>query len=370
VVVSFAVDDGGKMGIRLPVEGMDEVSNRELQVFDPAVSVVIPAFQAHEHIQRALESVFAQSFRKFEVIVVNDGSPNTELLEQALHPYRDRIRYMKQENRGPSGARNAAVLAARGPYIAFLDSDDVWFPNHLAEQMRRLEADLVLDLIYADSVLVRGECPIGHAFGSEPQSPPVTFEALLREKCTVGTSSTVARREALIEAGLFDERFRRCEDFDLWLRMAFGGSKMDFRTDPGVYHYLTEHSLSSDNYLLKRARIEVYEKTAATLAITEQQRGLIRSLVDKTEAECQKDQLRRQLEAGNYGGALDAAVRARSLSRRNWKLDAAVIGLRWLPGIFRIFHRLHRWWIETRTRNRWDHAARKLTTPPRPTQVH
>ena len=71
-------------------------------------------------------------------------------------------------------------------------------------------------------------------------------------------------REALIEAGLFDERFRRCEDFDLWLRMAFGGSKMDFRTDPGVYHYLTEHSLSSDNYLLKRARIEVYEKTAAT----------------------------------------------------------------------------------------------------------
>ena len=104
------------------------------------VSVIIPAYNTAAYITETLDSVFAQTFKDFEVIVVNDGSPDTEDLERVLQPYRARIVYVKQENRGVSGARNAGILRARGEFLAFLDSDDVWLPDYLAEQMKFLEA--------------------------------------------------------------------------------------------------------------------------------------------------------------------------------------------------------------------------------------
>src|SRR5947209_18801381 len=103
----------------------------------PAVSVIIPAYNAAQYIGEALDSVFAQTFTDYEVIVVNDDSPDTAELERALAPYRERVVYIKQENRGPGGARNTAILKARGECVALLDSDDVWLPTFLAEQMER-----------------------------------------------------------------------------------------------------------------------------------------------------------------------------------------------------------------------------------------
>src|SRR5262245_38133059 len=96
---------------------------------DPVVSVVIPAFQAGHEIGAALASVFAQTFRDFEVIVVNDGSPDVTELDVALAPYRSRIRYLAQRNKGPAAARNRGIREARGRYIAFLDADDEWWPE-------------------------------------------------------------------------------------------------------------------------------------------------------------------------------------------------------------------------------------------------
>jgi len=318
----------------------------------PLVSVVIPAYAAHAVIARALDSVFSQTYPNLEVLVVNDGSPDTDLLEACLQPYLARIRYIKQENQGPSGARNVGVAAARGYFVAFLDSDDAWLPHHVETQVRLLTSGDGLDLAYADSMLIESEQPIGHAFGSEPQKPPVTFEALLREDCTVGTSSTVARRQSLVDAGLFDPRFRRCEDFDLWLRMRFRGARMDFSPDPGVRHYLSVGSLAHDTYLLKRDRIEVYRKTAATLPISDTQRSLIQSLIAKTEANCQKDLLKDYLRSRDYKNALAAAEAARRLSPHEWRLRAAVFGLRKMPSVFRQYHRLHERLLQLRGRVR------------------
>jgi glycosyltransferase involved in cell wall biosynthesis len=159
----------------------------------PLVSVVIPAYLCSKRIARSLESVLAQTYRNFEILLVNDGSPDIDALEAALAPYATRIRYLKQENRGPGGARNAGILASHGKYVAFLDSDDAWLPGHLAQQVAMLQADSALDLVYADSILMEGDNVAGHAFGSEPQAPTVTFEALLTEACTIATSSAVVR---------------------------------------------------------------------------------------------------------------------------------------------------------------------------------
>src|ERR1035437_5179427 len=174
----------------------------------PLVSVIIPFYDADDHIGAALESVFAQSFQKFEVIVVNDGSPDNEPLQRALRPYLSRIIYMSQENRGPSAARNAAIRRAQGELLAFLDSDDTWLPEYLSEQTKLLQASPSLDLIYCDAFLVGDPVSAGKTFMQIcPSNGPVTFKSLLTEETQVPTSGTVARRECVISAGLFDERF-------------------------------------------------------------------------------------------------------------------------------------------------------------------
>jgi len=95
----------------------------------PRVSVIVPAYNTAPFIAETLDSVFAQSMADFEVIVVNDGSPDTPALEQALLPYRARIRYIVQSNGGLSAARNTAIRASGSELVAFLDSDDVWEPD-------------------------------------------------------------------------------------------------------------------------------------------------------------------------------------------------------------------------------------------------
>jgi glycosyltransferase involved in cell wall biosynthesis len=302
----------------------------------PTVSVIIPAYNTAGLIAECIDSVLAQTYRGFEIIVINDGSPDTELLERALAPHQQQIRYLRRENGGPSGGRNLGILQAAGNYIAFLDSDDEWFPQHLSEHMSMLEQDPSLDLVYADYVLVRDGRRVGHGFGLEPQHPPVSFEKILTEECTVGTSSTVAKRQALIDAGLFDERFRCCEDFDLWLRMSFRGAKIGYHRGLHMLHRLAPESLSGNRYTMKRARIEVYRKTAS-LPLSAAQRALIDSLIQKNEAECQTDLVKQHLHEREYSKALQAAKLA-SQTKRNWKMRATVLGLQKLPAVFRCCH--------------------------------
>src|ERR1700730_13450106 len=192
----------------------------------PLVSVVIPAYQAAGRIRGTLDSVFAQTYPNVEVVLVNDGTPDTEALEEAIRSYGERLRDIRQESRGPSGARNTAIRASLGKYIACLDSDDIYLPEHLARLVPLLE-ERALDLVYSDSYVTRDGVHVGQAFERQPQNPPVTFEKLITEECAITTSAVVASRQAMIDAGLFDERYRCSEDYDLWVRMSFRGAKMD-----------------------------------------------------------------------------------------------------------------------------------------------
>ena len=101
----------------------------------PEVSVIIPAYNCGKFIAETLESALNQSFENFEIILINDGSPDSAQLEKALQPFLHKIVYIKQENGGASSARNAGIKAARGKLIAFLDGDDIWFPEKLKSQI-------------------------------------------------------------------------------------------------------------------------------------------------------------------------------------------------------------------------------------------
>lgn len=315
----------------MTVSGSEKSATRAGE--EPLVSVVIPAYNSSRFIAATVESVLNQTLSSFEVIIVNDGSPDTNELEAALRPYSSRVRYLRQENRGPSAARNVAIQKAIGRYVAFLDSDDVWLPHHLAKQIQHLKRNETLGLVYANNAQIDEEGYTRKAFDHVPQSGPVTLESLLVERCTVNTSSVVVVREALLDAGLFDERMRRCEDFDLWLRLANNGINMAYDPDVQALHKL-RNGLSSDRELMKRARKEVYNKVLATFSLTHEQTDLVKRKIRELDKEIELEAAKRHLSAGTYDEALAAIERARSLSG-DPRLGLAKNALRYCPALFR-----------------------------------
>ena len=190
------------------------------------ISIVIPTFNSSRFIEAALVSVFNQTLPAYEVIVVNDGSPDSEELEAVLEPYRSRIVYLKQSNGGPSKARNTGIRCAQGEYVAFLDSDDRFLPHCLETQVNFLRSDISLDMVYADLLLEGDTSLAGKTFMQfSPSVGEVTFDSILIGKCQIPTSAVVAKKQALLDAGMFDEKFSRSEDYDLWLRLAHLGKR-------------------------------------------------------------------------------------------------------------------------------------------------
>ncbi|HLZ39503.1 MAG TPA: glycosyltransferase family A protein [Candidatus Sulfotelmatobacter sp.] len=326
---------------------------------DPLVSVVIPAYNTAPLIRECLDSVLAQSFQDFEVIVVNDGSPDTELLEQNLEPYATRVRYLKQSNRGPSAARNLGIRESRGRYIAFLDSDDVWLPQHLAAQIAILQADPSLGLVYGDSLLKRDGSIFGRTFERESQIHTVNFETLLQERCTVTTSAAVASRQALMEAGLFDESMRRCEDFDLWLRMAFRGTRMANHREISMCHTVSGSGLSADDYQMTRARLQVLEKVRAQLPLSPHLRDIVEKRYKWTEARAHLQQLKENIKSGDYDKALESAQHA-ALILRSWKVRLSILFLKYSPSTLGFYYRVHEHLLDARNRTRAQRSAREL----------
>lgn len=199
----------------------------------PKVSVIMPSYMTAHLIAGSLDSVLQQTFRDFEIIVVNDGSPDTGELERILAPYREKIVYTKQENKRAAGARNTAIGQARAEFLAFLDSDDTWLPDHLASQMRLFEQDPTLDLVYCDGMLDTPEW--SRKFTDIcPSHGPATFDALVVERCQIPVSTVIARKGALAKAGFFDESLPRCDDYDMWLRAAFWGAKIGYSKNIGA----------------------------------------------------------------------------------------------------------------------------------------
>jgi glycosyltransferase involved in cell wall biosynthesis len=306
----------------------------------PAVSIIIPAFNSASYIGEALDSVFAQTFSDYETIVINDGSPDTDKLEQVLEPYKERIIYLKQENRGPGGARNTAILKARGEYVALLDSDDVWLPNYLAQQMHALRKNPALDLIYSDALLV-GDSPLaGRNFMEDnPSSGEASFESLLRWDCTVITSCTVARRQSLIDAGLFDECFYYSEDFDLWLRLAHRGGLFDYQKQVLANHRLHPSSLCADGVRQLEGEIKVYEKWMQEPSLSLPMRRLIRAQMEYRRAELGVAEGKRKLLAGQYAQARESFARANDFFHQR-KLRLTLVGLRFAPYLFKLLYNL------------------------------
>ena len=297
----------------------------------PAVSVVIPAFRVAPYIAETLDSVLTQTCQDFEILVVNDGSPDGEALRAALAPYRDRVRYLEQPQGGPSKARNTAIAAARGEFLAFLDGDDLWAPGFLAAQLATLVREPDVVLAWADSQPFGAGADGASLMASAPPSRECDLAALLTAGCVVITSTVVARRRDVVEAGGFDESLHRCEDFDLWLRLALRGRLRYTRQVLGRRR-LHPSSQSAAPAAMLRAQIAVRQRFVRTTPISAEVRRLAEEADTRCEAEMALAEGHRLLTAGDAIGARQELARA-ARSRPSLKLTATLRLLAVAPSI-------------------------------------
>src|SRR6266545_3017970 len=235
----------------------------------PVVSVIIPAYMVAPFIRETLDSVLAQTFSDYEVIVINDGSPDTEELERQIEAYAHLIICIKQTNQGAGAARNAGIRKASGEFVAFLDGDDFWLPEFLEQQLNLIKSDGGFDLVYADAMNLQGATLSRYTnMDVNPSIGRVTAESLISGKCNVITSSVVARRDSVVGVGLFDENFPNSQDFDLWLRLAKEGARIGYQKKVLVHRRVYEGSLASDPFKSLGGEISVLEKTSQRSDLT------------------------------------------------------------------------------------------------------
>jgi glycosyltransferase involved in cell wall biosynthesis len=185
---------------------------------DPAqVAVVIPTYNCARYLARALDSVTKQTYRNFQIIVIDDGS--TDNTDEIVGHYSSQCVFEKQVHAGPAAARNRGIRISSNPYIAFLDADDVWFPQKLERQIELLERRPEVGLVCSD-------CAVGSEKGRDsshfrgravPQGE--VFERLVSD-CFIFTPTVVLRRECLRDVVGFNEALAVSEDLNLWLKIA------------------------------------------------------------------------------------------------------------------------------------------------------
>jgi glycosyltransferase involved in cell wall biosynthesis len=178
----------------------------------PLVSVVVPAYNAERTIKASVDSVLAQDFRDFEIIVVNDGSSDST--KAILADYDSQIQVIDQNNRGAPAARNAGVNAANGKLIAFLDSDDLWRPDKLTQTVRAFELNPSASLVFSDCCGLHADGTTS-TFYSYDAAP--SLKEMLDNGFEIVPSAVTMRRDVFQACGGFSERFAPIYFEDLWL---------------------------------------------------------------------------------------------------------------------------------------------------------
>lgn len=266
----------------------------------PLVTVVVPVYRSERYVADTIRSVLDQTLQDFEIVVVDDGSPDRSV-EVCRGLGEPRLRFVHQPNRGLASARNAGIRAARGRYIAFLDSDDLWAPDKLARQVAHLDACPEVGVSYGYSMFIDEHgTPLG---GYQMLGRARTEAADCLAANPIGNGSNAMLR-AEVFAGtrwrdgvrppphgcLFDEELRQAEDFELWLRIAL----------------LTRWRIACTPWVLTRYR----QHPGSLSADVEEQHRFHQRAIDKVAA---------------YAPALVARHRARSEANLHWYLARNLI---------------------------------------------
>jgi glycosyltransferase involved in cell wall biosynthesis len=234
-----------------------------------AVTVIIPAYDSSHFIANAIDSVLAQTFAPFEVIVIDDGSRDGTA-KFVSDRYGSQVRLVSQPNAGPSAARNAGLAIARGNWVAFLDADDAWMPDKLQSQMEALRSDPTAVMSVAGCLKVAAD---GTVISENKLPQPLDSRTARRElaqRTLFPMNGVVARRDILERCGGFDTRLHCAEDRDLWIRLVAAGPFVAVHR-PLARQLTHQRSLSSnpdltlrDGLIVNRRALELLREPSNT----------------------------------------------------------------------------------------------------------
>lgn len=218
----------------------------------PLISIITPTYNRADFLGEAIDSVLAQTFDDFELIVVDDGS--TDNTSSLVKEYSDhRIRYFYQANQGQSVARNRALEKAKGEYICFLDSDNVWLENKLKKSLEVFKAHPKVDVVYADCILIDED---GNELSRKNMKrySGLIAKYMIKDNC-VSMNTTMTKRECFNRFGGFDEDCKVADDYDLWLRFS-GHYNFHYISEYFVNYRVMKNQISSD----KKRRFDSNER--------------------------------------------------------------------------------------------------------------
>jgi glycosyltransferase involved in cell wall biosynthesis len=271
----------------------------------PTFSVVIAAYQVANFIGDAIGSALEQDPAPHEIVVGNDGS--TDDLAGALRPFGDAVRLVTIEHAGEAAAKNAAVAAATGEFVAFLDADDRFLPGRLAALQSLLSARPELDVVTTDAYLVHNGERLGRCYGPGYRFAPVDQRrAILERNFVLGLS--VVRRSRFLAAGGFDPAVAYTTDWDLWIRMILDGSTVGFVDEPLAEYRLHAGSMSARRAEMSRGRLMSIARAEARSDLTQEERLVLRRSRRVEEARLRREELKEHLRTASYRQARRAAI--------------------------------------------------------------
>jgi glycosyltransferase involved in cell wall biosynthesis len=228
------------------------------------VSVIIPTYNRALIIKDAIQSVINQTYTDYEIIVVDDGSTdNTSNVINDIRNHSGKVRYIHQENKGRSAARNSGIRAARGNYVAFLDSDDIFLPEKLSVQVMTLENNLDFGMAYSPALIMDKYGNMSEDINQRKEKLAgwIYPELLFIKKNIITIPSVIVRKQILNEIGGFDETMHICEDLDLWRRIARYHQVFQMKEPVAIIRHTINESLDLLGYL--DARTSYYHKAFA-----------------------------------------------------------------------------------------------------------
>ena len=243
----------------------------------PKISVIIPTYNRANYLVEAINSVLYQTFRDFELIVVNDGSSDNT--EEILNKYVGKIKYFYQGNNGVSAARNKGINNSEGEFICFLDSDDLWEKKKLEKQIDYFNKNVDAKICYTDEIWIRKGIRVNQMKKHRKYSGDIFKMSL--PLCIISASSIMIKKEVFSKVGFFDEALQVCEDYDLWLRISekyqvgFIPEKLIIKR--GGH----EDQLSKQYWGMDRFRINVLEKLLSNGGLDSEKRDAALSELKK-----------------------------------------------------------------------------------------
>lgn len=205
----------------------------------PRVSVIIPSFNCGDYLGRAIDSVCAQTYADYEILVIDDGS--TDDTKDVIEPYGQKVTYLYQQNQGVSAARNHAIGKASGELFAYLDADDLWYPEKLERQVAFLDANQECGMVHSEMSVINEQDEIIHVRFYEETKRLVPQGYCLRQllaRCHIQPVTVVERRNTFDRVGGFDERLLVAEDYLHWIMIAAEGQSLGYLPEPlGKYRW-------------------------------------------------------------------------------------------------------------------------------------